>query len=56
MYDLDDSEEDSIDALPDFMKHDDPDPDALETAADATPDTDSGEPDGGDDNGKDDKE
>jgi cold-inducible RNA-binding protein len=38
MYDLDDSDEDAIDALPDFMKHEDPPvdgPDAVD-AADAT--------------------
>ncbi|MSO52746.1 MAG: hypothetical protein CK533_05525 [Acidobacterium sp.] len=49
MYDLDDSEEDAIDALPDFMKPDVPDLDAAaETAVDATPDTDGGESEGGD--------
>jgi len=35
MYDLDDSDEDAIDATPDFMKHDDPDPDAPDASADA---------------------
>jgi len=41
-YDLDDSDEDAIDVTPDFMKHEDPDPDA--------PDTDvaSDKPEGGD--------
>ncbi|MEO8680538.1 MAG: hypothetical protein ABI665_15910 [Vicinamibacterales bacterium] len=36
-YDLDDSDDDAIDALPDFMKHEDPDPDApdAEAAAEA---------------------
>ena len=36
MYDLDDSDEDAIDVTPDFMKHDDPDPDAAVDPADAT--------------------
>ena len=37
-YDLDDSDEEAIDAMPDFMKHEDPDPDApdAEASADAT--------------------
>lgn len=35
MYDLDDSEEDAIDAMPDFMKKDDAD---LEAAAPDAPD------------------
>lgn len=38
MYDLDDSDEDAIDVTPDFMKHDEPDPDAPADATDA-PDT-----------------
>ena len=44
MYDLDDSDEDAIDATPDFMKHDDPDPDApdaVDAAADAAETTDA---------------
>ena len=36
MYDLDDSDDDAIDVTPDFMKHDDPDPDAAVDPADAT--------------------
>lgn len=48
MYDLDDSEEDNIDALPDFMKHDDPDPDAPDTAVDTAPDAGGDDPEGGD--------
>lgn len=47
MYDLDDSDEDAIDVTPDFMKHEDPDPDAPDTAVAATPDA-GGEPEGGD--------
>ena len=46
MYDLDDSEEDAIDATPDFMKHEDPEVDAPEVdaaAADAAADTPDGE-------------
>ena len=41
-YDLDDSDEDAIDVTPDFMKHEDPDPDAVDT--DVSPD----KPEGGD--------
>ncbi|MFA5908497.1 MAG: hypothetical protein WC815_06960 [Vicinamibacterales bacterium] len=48
MYDLDDSEEDAVDVTPDFMKHEEPDPDAPDTAVEATPDP-GGEPDAGDD-------
>ena len=64
MYDLDDSEEDAVDATPDFMKKDEPDPDAPE-AAETTPatasddtasgDTDGGDTDGGDTDGGDDQ-
>jgi len=46
MYDLDDSEEDAIDATPDFMKHEDPEVDAPEVdaaAADPAADTPDGE-------------
>ena len=46
MYDLDDSEEDAVDAMPDFMKHEDPDPDAPDPAVEAAPDN-GGEPEGG---------
>lgn len=35
MYDLDDSDEDAVDVTPDFMKHEDPDPDAVGEAPDA---------------------
>jgi RNA recognition motif-containing protein len=38
MYDLDDSDEDSIDITPDFMKHEEPEPDT-ETDKAETPDT-----------------
>lgn len=48
MYDLDDSDEDAIDVTPDFMKHEDPDPDAPDTVVEATPDP-GGEPEAGDD-------
>ena len=41
-YDLDDSDEDAIDVTPDFMKHEDPDPDAPDT--DVSPE----KPEGGD--------
>lgn len=36
MYDLDESDDDGIDVTPDFMKHDDPDPDAAVDPVDAT--------------------
>ncbi len=54
MYDLDDSDEDAIDVTPDFMKPEDPDPDAPEATAEIGPET---APDAGDDtDGGDDKE
>ena len=61
MYDLDDSDEDAIDATPDFMKHDDPDPDAPADTAEPTdgangaPDAPpaGGDGDGGDEDDKD---
>ena len=49
MYDLDDSEDDANDALPDFMKHDDLDPDATPDAPDATAAPDAPGSDDGDD-------
>jgi RNA recognition motif-containing protein len=45
-YDLDDSDEDAIDVTPDFMKHEDPDPDAVDT--DVSPDKPEDKPEGGD--------
>ncbi|MDO8680375.1 MAG: RNA-binding protein [Acidobacteriota bacterium] len=44
MYDLDDSDEDAIDVTPDFMKPDDPDPDAPVDAVEP-PDAADGAPD-----------
>jgi RNA recognition motif-containing protein len=39
MYDLDDSDEDAIDVTPDFMKHEDADPDAPDAVTETAPDT-----------------
>lgn len=50
-YDLDDSDEDAIDVTPDFMKHEDPDPDApdVDAADKDTPEAEGAPPDDADD-------
>jgi RNA recognition motif-containing protein len=45
MYDLDESDDDGVDITPDFMKHDDPDPDAVPDAPDAVEPPDAPDPD-----------
>jgi RNA recognition motif-containing protein len=50
MYDLDGEDDDSVDITPDFMKHEDPDPDAPDTAATGDP---GSEPNTSDDPDKD---
>ena len=46
MYDLDDSEDDSLDVTPDFMKHDDPAVDVADIAASDAPSGDAPDADG----------